>query len=139
MCKPRLRQPGHLSSVTWLGRCRPQDSSVLKPGPLFMELPPSPGIKGPNPPPQKAQQPGQLPRTALLWLAQGGPESWPAGQRPGDSSPHSCGLSLGTRPSSISHHVPQKESLLITNPKGHSTGKERSVSTPGQERGPQLL
>lgn len=64
-------------------------------------------------------------------------ERWPAGRKPGDSSPHSWGLSLRTQAPSISHHVPQKESLLITNPKGHLSGKEPSVSSPGRrKRGP---
>lgn len=64
-------------------------------------------------------------------------ERWPAGRKPGDSSLHSWGLSLRTQAPGISHHVPQKESLLITNPKGHLSGKEPSVSSPGRrERGP---
>lgn len=91
----------------------------------------------PRGPPARGGQGGLLGPPSSLVDA-GGWENWPAGRRSGDCSLHSWGLSLGTQASGISHHVPQKESLVITNPKGHPSGNQRSVSAPGRERGPRL-
>lgn len=58
-------------------------------------------------------------------------ERWPAGRGLRDPSPHPWGLSLGTQASGISHHVPQRDALLITNPRGHLPEKGPSVATSG--------